>query len=563
MVRGTHRFGLAIALAMAPTACRDADGGGGEGETDGAESGDGDDDGDGGDDDGPEALGCGDTIEVGSTPLRRLTRTEYNNTIRDLLGDDTDPADAFPPDDTALGFESSGHVSPLVAQHYFDAAIAIAERAVADLDTVLPCDSAGDEDGCAHDWIDDFAPRAYRRPLTDEERTSLQDLYAAARAQFSFEESVGVVLETILQSPSFLYRIELGLSSDGDGLVALTHHEMASRLSYLLWSTMPDDALLAAAQDGELHDPEVLEAQARRMLDDPRAEVAVASFHRQWLGVEPLASASKDAAMFPEWSDTLRDAMIAEAGELGRYVVFEDDARLETLLTAPIGFANAELAALYGISGVDGDALQKVDLPPEERSGILTQAGVLAQLAKADQSDPVLRGKFVRERLLCQTLPAPPPDVDVTPPDVDPDSTTRERFSQHSEDPTCAGCHILLDPLGFGFENYDALGRYRTTEAGQPIDASGELVSTRDIDGTFDGAVELGVLLAGSEEVRECVATQWFRYAFGRAERDADECTQSQIYDAFAAADYDIQELLVGLVLSDGFRFRPAIEEGQ
>ena len=266
--------------------------------------------------------------------------------------------------------------------------------------------------------------------------------------------------------------------------------------------------------------------------------------------------------MFPEWSDTLRDAMIAEAGELGRYVVFEDDARLETLLTAPIGFANGELAELYGVSGIQGDALQKIDLPADERSGILTQAGLLAHLATANQNDPVLRGKFVRERLLCQTLPAPPPDVDVTPPDVDSrlDHARALRSALRGSRPAPAAtcCSIRWASGSSTTTRWGATGR---PMRGNPSMPPGELVSTRDIDGTFDGAVELGQLLAGSEEVRECVATQWFRYAFGRAERDEDECTQTQIYDAFAAADYDIQELLVGLVLSDGFRFRP--EEGQ
>ncbi len=512
---------------------------------------------DGGQSDDAEPLGCEQGIELGSAPLRRLTRNEYDNTVRDLLGDDTRPASAFAADDTALGFAVAGHVSLLVAQHYMDAAEAIAARATADLTALLPCDPEPDEQACIGMFIGQLAPRAYRRPLVDDEHAQLMALYNAARSDFDRATAVATVLEAVLQSPHFLYRVEVGAPDpDGDGIVALGSHELATRLSYLVWNTMPDAGLAVAAATGQLDSREGLEAEVRRMLDDPRARTAVDDFHRQWLGMEALRHADKDLDLHREWDDALRDAMIAEVGQFAQAVVFEDDATLETLLTASYGFANEPLARVYGVPGVFGDALTRVELPPEQRAGLLTMAGLQARLASARGSDPIHRGLWVRERLLCQGLPAPPPDVDVVPPDPEPGASTRDQFEQHTADESCAGCHSLIDPIGFGFEHYDAVGAWRALDNGVTVDASGNVSATDDADGPFDGGVELARRLAASEQVRSCVATQWFRYAFARAEQPADDCTRSQIEDAFAAAGQDIRELLVALVLSDGFRFR-------
>ena len=239
--------------------------------------------------------------------------------------------------------------------------------------------------------------------------------------------------------------------------------------------------------------------------------------------------------------------------------MFEQDANIETLFSAPYTMMNAELADFYGISGPSGVGFERVDLDPTKYSGIITQPGLLALNAKPDRSSPIHRGKFVRQVLLCQD-PPPPPDNVPEPPDVDESQTTREQFSQHSDDPVCAGCHVLMDPIGFGFEHFDGMGRYRALEWGLPIDASGELTAT-DVDGDFNGAVELAAKLATSEQVKACIVTQWFRFGYGRFETEADECSVTELSSTFASANYDIKELIVALTLTDAFRYRHATQE--
>jgi hypothetical protein len=237
--------------------------------------------------------------------------------------------------------------------------------------------------------------------------------------------------------------------------------------------------------------------------------------------------------------------------------VFDGAGDLDTMLTADYSFVDAGLAELYGVTGVDGDELVRVDLDPTQRAGLLTQASLLALTGKPDQSSPVQRGKFVRERLLCESLPEPPPGVDTTPPTVDPDATTRERFDQHSSDPTCAACHVLIDPIGFGFEHYDGIGRFRAMDGGSPVDASGEIVGMDD--GTFEGAIELSELLAGSEQVRTCFVKTWFTYAHGRAPVEDDECTTDELAIVFDDEEHDVRSLLVALTRTEAFLYRPAI----
>jgi hypothetical protein len=298
------------------------------------------------------------------------------------------------------------------------------------------------------------------------------------------------------------------------------------------------------------------------MLEDPRATDAIANFHVQWLHIDTLSGLEKDPTAYPTFDPALRDAMAQETGRFADWVIRFDDARLETLLTAPYSFLEGPLFDLYGVSApADHDPTLPVDLDPTQRAGLLTQPGVLAVHAHANQSSPVHRGKIVRENMLCTPLAPPPPEVDVVPPPLDPDATTRERFDQHRSDPSCAACHKLIDPIGFGFEHYDGIGAWRDTEADRPVDASGELFGTDDIDGPFDGAPELGRVLASSEQVRACVAEQWFGFAFGRTPAEDDTCSFDAMALAFAESDQNIAELLVALITTDAFRYR-RIEEG-
>jgi hypothetical protein len=307
-----------------------------------------------------------------------------------------------------------------------------------------------------------------------------------------------------------------------------------------------------------LHTVDDVAVQAERMLEDPRARAALANFNGQWLRLDDLDRLDKDPSAYPEFEAALAASMKAETLALLEDVVFDGAGDLDTMLTADYGFADAALGELYGVS-VAGDGLQRVDLDPTQRAGLLTQASVLALTGKPNQSSPVLRGKFVRARLLCEELPEPPPDVDTTPPTVDSDVTTRERFDQHSADPACASCHQLIDPIGFGLEHYDGIGRWRATDGGQPVDASGEVVGMQN--GTFDGAIELSEMLAGSEQVRTCFVETWFTYAHGRAPVEDDACTTDELAQAFDTSSRDVKSLLLALTQTEAFLHRPAVTQ--
>jgi hypothetical protein len=249
--------------------------------------------------------------------------------------------------------------------------------------------------------------------------------------------------------------------------------------------------------------------------------------------------------------------MVAETRAFVEHAVFDDEGDLTTLLHAPYSYMNDQLATFYGIDGVSGADFQRVDLDPSERAGLLTMGTLLVFNSHTNQTSPTLRGKLIRERLLCDAVPPPPPTVNPKAPDIEPGSTGKDRFSQHTADPACASCHVLMDPIGFGFENYDTVGRYRTEEGGKPIDATGELAQS-DVDGAFDGVVELADKLADSDKVSSCYAKQWFRYGYGRGDTSEDACTLDRLDAQFRDAGGNIIELLVKLTQTDAFLYRPA-----
>lgn len=491
------------------------------------------------------AAGC-EAPTVGFAPLPRLTRLQYANTVEDLLGVDVHVlAENLAPDERVGPFTSNvgAPVAELQLEQYMDAAEHIAAEAVVDLATLVPCDPTTGDTACAEAMIRQLLPRAFRRPVTDEEVQSILAVYAAGE---DFEAGVRIALQAILQSPYFLYRVELG-DPDAEGDVrALTAFEYATRLSYFLWDTMPDEGLTEAEASGDLDSEEGRDAAVQRLLADDRSARSIGRFFVQWLDVDELATADKED---PRYDAALGDAMTEETAAFAAYVLQQDDGRLETLLTADYTVTDdAALLALYGAS--PGDPVQ---LDDRQRSGLLTQAGFFAAHSPPNQSSPVRRGVVLRQNVLCQTLPPPPPNVDNVPPEPDPNSTTRERFAEHTEDPACAGCHVLIDGLGFGLEHYDAIGAFRTEDGGAPVDASGEIVAS-DVDGTYEGGVELGRILASSDQVRDCLATQWFRFAIGRGESEADQCTVDTLHAGFAESDGDVQRLIADIALSDAFR---------
>jgi hypothetical protein len=494
------------------------------------------------------------TPEVGVTPMKRLTHAEYNNAVRDLLGDGSRPALAFPPDTQVGLFDnaiSAQTVSILLGDQYLDAAVALAEG-VTDLDALAGCDVS--DSACVRGFAELFGRRAYRRPLTTDEADALMAKRDDAVAAVDDAMGARAVIAAILASPNFLFKPEAG------GAVSALPHakqassfELASRLSSLIWASVPDDALLDAAAEGQLTTREQVAEQARRMLGDERAKPAINVFYEQWLGLPLLDAVVKDEAYFPDWSDEVRDAMREETKRFIDHVLWDGDAKLSTLFTAPYSFVNATLAELYGASdGPNDDAtFAKTDLDPTQRAGVLTQGAFMASYANPQFSSPIKRGKWVRVRMLCQDLPDPPANVPA-PPAPAPNVSTRERFAMHTNSPACSSCHLLIDGLGFGLENFDGIGKYRTTDNGATVDASGR-VNESDVDEEYTGGVELAALLARSGQARDCVPTQWLRYALGREEEDEDTCSLVALRQAFEASGGDMRELMVALTQTDAF----------
>ncbi len=492
------------------------------------------------------------------TPLRRLTRFEYNNSVRDLFGTTATPADAFPPDEVSDGFNNSAlllTVSTLHAEKYMEAAELLAADAITKLSTLSTCDAAAmGEQACAEQFARDFGRKAFRRNLEPDDVATLMEAYAAGQ---TYEKGIEVMIRAMLQSPHFLYRVEFtGTETAGDGMIRVNGYETASRLSYLIWGSTPDDTLLGAAEAGQLSTPEQVANVARTMLTDDRAKRGIAEFYRQWAGLTRLDIITKDANAFPLWSDDMRAAMDAESTAMVEHTVWGETPTLANLLTAPVGLARGPLAALYGVDPSD----TIVNLPADQRAGILTMPAFLAVQAHPDQTAPVLRGKFIYKRLLCREISPPPAELmdRIVVPQVTEDSTARERFSAHSEDEVCAACHQYLDPPGFALENYDALGAYRTTENGQMIDSTGQFVGTRDINEAFSGVVEMAALLARSEQVQDCVARQWLTFALGRGVETGDTCSVAPLQEAFTASGGNLAELMVQITQSEAFLYRRA-----
>lgn len=513
------------------------------------------------DPDEPPPLDCNE-LQPGRSPMRRLTVDEYDNTVRDLLGDTTAPAARLIDDERGVTSADARLVTTLLVEQYMAAAEDVAARAIVDLPATLDCDRATvGEDECARQFIDRVGSRAYRRPIAEDEAATLFDLYAIVKSEMTFAEGIQAVLEAILQAPAFLYRPEI-VPMDGEPIVRLDGYQIATRLSYFLWSTMPDEFLLEAAASGELDDDEAVAAHARRLLEDPRAEGAIQSFFHRYLELEHLEGLTKDPEVFPDFSPGIAELMREETEAFVHAVLVDPagDRRWSTLMTADWSMMNAELAAYYGVEGPSGETFERVDLDPAYHSGYLTQGSLMASRARSYESSPVHRGMFVRGNLLCGIVPDVPENLEVDPPDPDPTLTTRERLAEHRANPECGSCHRQIDPLGFAFEHFDGSGRFRPDENGLPIDASGVMVDS-DVDGDFDGAVDLANKLVGSEEAQRCFASTLFETAQGRASNHFDGCAMEQLVTAFQGSDFDVRDLMIAITQTDAFLYRVADQD--
>jgi hypothetical protein len=490
-------------------------------------------------------MSCGGTpvTDVDPTPLRRLTNVEYMNTVSDLLGDVSSLNLAFATELTTEGFPfldnaAAQQTPPVLALQYLTAAEKIASDTVTNrLAKVLSCDPvAVGEPACAQTFISSFATKALRRPVDADQTQALMSVWQVGRdTGGDFKSGIEMVITAVLQMPEFLYRFEMSPAVGSQTLVPLDGWDMATRLSYLMWNSGPDDALLAAAQAGKLQTAADISAQVMRMSSQPRAREMVVRFHDEWLQLASIATLEKDPMVYPNFSPAVAAAMQQEVRSLVDAVVFQGDGKIGSLFTAPYTFLNDVLGKFYGVSGLS-PTFARVDparLGMRPASGILTSGGLLAAYADRDNTSPTKRGKFIRETLLCETLPPPPPNANITPPVAKPNQTRRQALANHEADPTCASCHKMMDPVGLGFEGFDASGAWRTTEAGQPIDSSGMIMGS-DVAGSFNGPAELGAKLAGSDEAVACAATQWFRFAFGRdsGATSGDMCAVTQLHDA-------------------------------
>jgi hypothetical protein len=502
--------------------------------------------------------------DPGRVTLRRLNRVEYENTLRDLLGVRVEIGDLLPPDDSGYGFDNIGDVlsiPPILMEKYLAAAETIAQRVYEDKAArrrVLPHQAQTDAEriDAARRNVRDFASRAFRRPLREKEEDRLFAIMKFAWEQDASEAEIyQTVITAILSNPHFLFRVEADPAPDDpDGIRRLNDFEIASRLSYFLWSSMPDERLFKRAAAGELQDRDVLTGEVERMLADPKAHALVENFAGQWLQLRDVSRLMPDPQTFPEFDSELRAAMRRETEIFFEKIIRENRSVLE-FLNADFTYVNERLAQHYGIPGVTGDDFQRVALGPGRR-GVLTHASILMLTSNPTRTSPVKRGKWILDNILAEPPPPPPPDVPELESGGEAFGSLREQMEAHRANEACAVCHRTMDALGFGLENFDAVGAWRDRDGRFAIDASGALPGGR----SFAGAVDLMEILAAEkrEAFCRCLAQKLLTYALGRGLTSYDRCTVSDAVEALSEHEYRFGSLVTAIVTSDPFLLREA-----
>ena len=510
------------------------------------------------------AIDCTGDPDPGHETIRRLNRAEYRNTIRDLLGIDYAEADDFPTDDVGAGGDALS-IAPILMERYLKAAEDISGRAIVtdggqtrkppthqQIIFTRPGPDLPRREA-ARTILERLAFRAYRRPATDVELERLLRLIDTANEQGeSFEESIQLALQTILVSPNFLFKVELHPpSADPQEIQKLSEYELATRMSYFLWSSMPDDKLFQHARQGTLRDN--LDAQVRRMLKDSKSQALGENFGGTWLQLSKLKAIQPDKGVFPEFDEELRAAMQTETQMFLAAIIREDRSMLE-LLTADFTFVNQRLAKHYGMKRIKGSDFQRVSLRQQTRGGLLTQASVLTLTSNPTRTSPVKRGKWIMEAILGTPPPAPPPgasEFKVTN-DAASSGSMRERMALHATNPRCAACHQQMDSLGFALENFDALGRWRTSDGEFPIDASGELPGGMK----FRGPAELKLILSDrrKDDFIDCLTEKMLAFALGRELEYYDRCAVEKINKALSIDHYRFSTLVTQIINSQPFQ---------
>lgn len=514
-------------------------------------------------------------------PLRRLSSTQYRNTVRDLFGADLAQTllngSIFPTTVISSGFINDAEANSVNTEEsnaIEDNAERIATLVLAAPDrfvrALLPCplaNSLGDADidACINKFIGEFGQRVYRRPLTAGETTIVRNLYDRVRVDQPAIEAWSALLQFFVQSPALLYRVERGASQTSSGFTRLTSYEMASRLSYFLLDSLPDEELFAEAAADRLLTVAQVAVQARRLIQTGAFNQVLDGFHRDWLRLYTLEQTGKDQSVFPEYTPAVKASMLEEASQLVRYVLDEADGSVATLLGTKITPVNSVLAAFYGVDAsgaTDADTWVPVEVP--NRRGLLTLGSLMATLSNVDRTNAIHRGAFFQREILCNRLPAFPANLDTQGPleDTSMLPTARERLSPLLANGTCKACHSQFNPTGLAFEKYDAVGLWREQENGADIDASGTL----SLDGTeqmFADPLELAEQISQSEQARDCYTLQWYRAALGRREFAEDACSLAVAQRDTADASGDLREMIVAITQTDGFMYRtPADEVG-
>lgn len=509
----------------------------------------------GGDDGGEPTDAC---TEVGPRMLRRLTSLQLHNTLVAIFGDESVPEGQVLDDPVVRGFQvdaAESVIRDLGAQQVMQYAETVADWAMEGrLLPMVPCQE--NTAGCREDVARSIGAKFHREPLDE----SMVSAYAELMAnEPTFAEGARELVAALMQSPYFLYRRELGSASPDDaGRFRLTSYELASNLSYSLTAGPPDAELLEAAAAGQLHEVDELVAQAERLVQTPAGRENLAAFVEGWVEVDDLHSRVKDEINGVVLDDDLRHDMLLETALLFQQV-YADGGGVGELLTADYTFVNQRLGHFYGLWEANTEDHQRVEFPvdgqPTRAPGLLGHGSVLARHASADNSSPVARGVMVRRRLLCGDLPDPPAGVDTNLEEIPEGTTNRERYDAHRENPSCATCHELIDPLGFAFEHYDHVGRWRDTESGQPVDASGALSGLGDETVEVDGLPELAAALAGAEQTTTCFASFLAYYTYGR-----DSCDLDALAEAAGGPGASLRDTLGAVIVAPHFRERASTQ---
>ncbi|HTN85627.1 MAG TPA: DUF1592 domain-containing protein [Sorangium sp.] len=489
-----------------------------------------------------------------------MTRTQFRNAVRDVFGVEVN-VNELDSDSWNGNFAVIGAATVVTSERGVEQYHTAIEKAVdavfadsAKRDQFIGCTPSGaQDDACARGFIESLGLRAWRRPLETAEVDRLAAVANKAATELeSAVEGVRWATVALFTSPNFLYRPELGAPS-ADGSLRLTGYEMASRLAFLVWNSLPDEELLDQAASGELATVEGVRAAATRLLDAPAGREAVGAFAEEYMRLDRVGTQAKDAELFPEYDATLQAAMVRDMRGTWEVLAFDDQASALDLFSTTKVVVNSELAELYGLdtAGLSSSTFEVRSLPADgPRVGILGKVGFLSQFANQKEGSPTLRGKFLREALMCEPVQPPPGNIalELPEPPADRPLTKRQRLENHRTAPACAACHAYMDPLGLPLETFDAIGRYRTTDHGLPIDPSGD----------FDGAPvadarELGTTVSASDKVARCLVRKYYAYAAGHEERAVDGSVVNTLATSFEASGFKLRELVLDVVTNKAF----------